>query len=265
LAIPLARYITLAANDCGYSGTAEELIVSYVHSLFFKAHSAASKADNPRWQKATRGNFADKYWEAITLDVATLENIDAWSVVDRYDSNGAPHHVIPSTWAFKCKQYPDGQIKKFKAPFCARGDKQLKGIDFFKTYAPVVQWTTIRLMFILEILLGLKSKQGNVLCAFPHRELQPGENVYVEMLLGFSQHSKDGTRKVLKLKKTLYGLCQSPRAFWKYITEKLEACGLEQSKFDPCLFVGTKVICIVYVYDIIFWIKDTEDINSSAI
>jgi hypothetical protein len=42
------------------------------------------------------------------------------------------------------------------------------------------------------------------------------------------------------------------------------ACGLEQSKFDPCLFVGTKEICVVYVDDIIFWSKDTEDINSSA-
>jgi len=34
---PLAKYITLAANDCGYGGTAEELIVSYVHPLFLKA------------------------------------------------------------------------------------------------------------------------------------------------------------------------------------------------------------------------------------
>jgi hypothetical protein len=31
LASPLAKYITLAANDCGYSGTAKELNVSYVH------------------------------------------------------------------------------------------------------------------------------------------------------------------------------------------------------------------------------------------
>ncbi len=151
-----------------------------------------------------------KYWEAIKLEIATLENIAAWSVVDRYDSDGAPHHVIPSTWAFKCKQYPDGQIKKFKARFCARGNKQLEGINFFVTYAPVVQWTTIRLMFILEILFGLKSKLGNVLCAFLHGELEPGENVHVEMPLSFSQYSKDGTRKVLKLKKTLCGLRQSP-------------------------------------------------------
>jgi hypothetical protein len=41
LASPLAKYITLAANDCGYSGKAEELIVTYVHPLFLKAHSAA--------------------------------------------------------------------------------------------------------------------------------------------------------------------------------------------------------------------------------
>ena len=261
LASPLAKYITLAANDCGYSGTAEELIVTYVHPLFLKAHSAASKADNPSWREATRGKFADEYWNAMKLEIATLENIDAWSVIDRESD----HHVIASTWAFKCKRYPDGLIKKFKARFCARGDQQLEGIDFFETYAPVVQWTTIRLMFILEILLGLKSKQGDVTCAFLHADLEPGENVYVDMPLGFSQYSKNGIRKILKLKKTLYGLRQSPRAFWKYITEKLETCGLEQSKFDPCLFVGDKVICVVYVDDLICWSKDTLEINNAAL
>jgi hypothetical protein len=119
-----------------------------------------------------------------------LEAINAWSVIDRLD-----HHVIASTWAFKCKRYPDGLIKKFKARFCARGNQKLEGIDFFETYAPVVQWTTIRLMLILEILLGLKSKQGDVTCAFLHADLKPGENVYVDMPLGFAQYSKDGTKK----------------------------------------------------------------------
>ncbi len=103
LASPLARYITQSANDCGHSGTAEELIVSYVQPLFLKAHSATSKAANSSWREATRGKFAEEYWEAMKLEIATLENIDAWSLVDRYDSYGAPHHVIPSTWAFKCK------------------------------------------------------------------------------------------------------------------------------------------------------------------
>jgi len=215
LASPLAKYITLVANDCRYSGKAKELIVTYVHP--------ASKADNPSWREATRGKFADEYWKAVILEIATLEAIDAWSLIDHLD-----HHVIASTWAFKCKRYLDGLIKKFKAHFCARGDQQIEGIDFFETYAPaVIQWTTIRLMFILEILLGLKSKQGDITCAFLHADLEPGENIYVDMPLGFIQYMKDGTKKCLKLKKTLYGRRQSPRAFWKYITKKLETCGLE--------------------------------------
>jgi hypothetical protein len=79
---PLSKYITLAANDCGYDGTAEELIVSYVHPLFLKAHSAASKLDNPGWREATRGKYADDYWKAMELEIFTLESIGAWQVVD---------------------------------------------------------------------------------------------------------------------------------------------------------------------------------------
>ena len=53
MASPLARYITLAANDCGYSRTAEELIVDLVHPLLLKAKSSASREDNPNWREAT--------------------------------------------------------------------------------------------------------------------------------------------------------------------------------------------------------------------
>ena len=131
---------------------------------------------------------------------------------------------------------------------------QLKGIDFFETYAPVVQWATIWLMFILEVLLGLKSRQGDITCSFLHADLEPGKTVYIDMPLGFHAKSKNGKCQVLKLNKTLYlyGLRQSPRVFWKYITEKLEACGLKQSKFDPCLFIGPDVMCIVYVDNLYF-------------
>jgi hypothetical protein len=70
--------------------------------------------------------------------------------------------------------------------------------------------------------------------------------------------------KVLKLKKTLYGLRQSPRAFWKYLVERMEMCGLKQSSLDPCLFVGSKVIAISYVDDLIFWSRDEKDIHDVA-
>jgi hypothetical protein len=204
MACPLSRFIHFAANDCGYKGTRYELIANWVHPLFLKAKSEASKEDNPSWKQAMNGPFKEEYWKAAVKEIETLESMDAWEVVDREE---APN-VIDSIWAFKLKRYPDGMVKKFKARFCARGDQQLEGIDFFETYAPVVQWTTVRLMLILEVLLGLKSKQGDVTAAFLHGELGEDEKVYVEMPLGFRKKGK-----VLKLKKTLYGLRQSPRAF----------------------------------------------------
>eukprot|EP00970_Alexandrium_tamarense_P013493 scaffold3441_cov152-Alexandrium_tamarense.AAC.1 len=110
--------------------------------------------------------------------------MNAWTVVEREDDM----NIIDSTWAFKLKRYPDGMIKKFKARFCAR----------------VVGWTTVRLLLILEVLLDLISKQGDVTAAFLHADLPDNETVYVEMPRGFRQKGKNGKHKVLKLNKTLY-------------------------------------------------------------
>ncbi len=71
------------------------------------------------------------------------------------------------------------------------------------------------------------------------------------MPLGFKHHSSNGKFKVLHLKITLYGLCH---AFWKYnLTKNLGILGLLQAPFDPCLFIGKKVIAICYVNDLISW------------
>ena len=88
------------------------------------------------------------------------------------------------------KRYPDGVVKKFKARFCARGDQQLEGVDFFETYAPVVQWTTVRLMLILEVLLPLKSKQGDIIAAFLHADLEENEKCMSKCLLDFGQRER---------------------------------------------------------------------------
>ncbi len=110
----------------------------------------------------------------------------AWDVVEHKDEV----NVIDGTWAFKCMQLPIGT--KFNAHFCACGDQQLEGIDYFETYAPVAQWTTFHLMFILENYLHLKSKQADVNAAFLHVTLEEVEKVYVEMSCGFKQHGSKG-------------------------------------------------------------------------
>ena len=69
LDIPISNYITLAANDCGYSGTAEELTVDYVHPLFLKAKAAESLEDNPNWRQVMNGQFSDEYWDAAVSEI----------------------------------------------------------------------------------------------------------------------------------------------------------------------------------------------------
>ena len=103
-------------------------------------------------------NAADYYNAAIKELITLQEKLHCWEHV-RYKST---MNVLPSTWAFKCKRYPDGRIKKFKARFCTSGDRQKEGIDYFETWSLVSQWQTVRLMMIFSSILGLKSAQANI-------------------------------------------------------------------------------------------------------
>ena len=109
----------------------------------------------------------------------------------------------------------------------------MEGIGFFETYASVVQWKMVRLMLILEVLVGLKSKQGNFTTAFLHAYIPENKKVHVEIPRVFEQFSNIWSKKWFETENMLYGLRQSPRVFWKYLTKKLEQSGLKQSKFDP--------------------------------
>jgi hypothetical protein len=69
---------------------------------------------------------------------------------------------------------------------------------------------TIELMFVLKILLGLKSMQGNVTCAFLHADLEEGKNVYVEMPAVFSQYGENGKRRYLSSRRLFTGSVRVP-------------------------------------------------------
>ncbi len=127
-----------------------------------QGYIATSKADNPSWCYCydTRGKFADEYRDAMKMEIATWQTLmfGLWLTIM---TPLEKHITLSSTWDFKCRWYPDGFIKKFKAQFCAWSNKQLEGTDLFETYATIVQeWTTTWLMFILEILLRLKSSKA---------------------------------------------------------------------------------------------------------
>ena len=53
--------------------------------------------------------------------------------------------VLIGTWALKFKILPDGTTSEYKVKFCVRDNLQIKGVDYSEIFAPVVQWSIIRL------------------------------------------------------------------------------------------------------------------------
>ena len=68
---------------------------------------------------------------------------------------------------------------------------------------------------------------------------------------------------ILRLKRSLYGLVQSPKNFFEHLKSNLLKTGFRQSKHDPCLFISHTVICLVYVDDCLFFARDQEHIDSA--
>ena len=79
---------------------------------------------------------------------------------------------------------------------------------------------------------------------------------------GYSQPGKE--HLVCRLKRSLYGLKQSPRCWNTAFTDYLESISLVQREADPCVFVGTVdtvTVVAVYVDDLVLIAKTTNELQ----
>ena len=124
--------------------------VAHIEPHVLKPKTVSNPEDNPTFQKAINGPNADSWWKAMEVEHRTLENDSkAWKLAKRKPWM----KVLPGTWAFKLKQFPDGLVKKIKARFYVLGSKKVKSIDFFEVWCPVVLWSTVHLMMTLSLTL----------------------------------------------------------------------------------------------------------------
>ena len=88
--------------------------------------SKANSEDNSTWEQTMNGPERDSYITAAKEELESLEKKDACEVVSREDWM----KVLPCTWVFRFKRFPDESVRKLKACFCVRADRQVEGIDF---------------------------------------------------------------------------------------------------------------------------------------
>ena len=77
---------------------------------------------------------------------------------------------------------PDWTIRKFKARYCVKGNVQNRlSTGLMNLYYPVVQWTTVMLMLILQCIIGLKSQSIDFTNTFSQADIPSGYPVFIEL------------------------------------------------------------------------------------
>jgi hypothetical protein len=143
-------------------------------------------------------------------------------------------------------------VTRNKARLVAKGYLQVKGLDFYKTYAPVARLESIRILLAYATYHGFKLYQMDAKSAFLNGPIK--EEVYVEQPPGFE--NSEYPNHVYKLSKAFYGLKQAPRVWYECLRDFLITNGFKVGKADPTLFIKTIAkdlfIYQIYVDDIIF-------------
>ncbi|KAJ7961715.1 Retrovirus-related Pol polyprotein from transposon TNT 1-94 [Quillaja saponaria] len=241
--LPIA--IRKAVRTCTHHPMSNHVSYKSLSPSYRAFVSTLSSVSIPQdWKEA----LADPKWED-----AMVEEMKALSKNDTWELASLPHgkRAVGCKWVFTIKRKADGTIERYKARLVARGFTQTYVVDYQETFAPVAKMNSIRVLISCAANLGWDLQQLDVKNAFLHGDL--AEEVYMEIPLGFSCQKTEG--KVCKLKKSLYGLKQSPRAWFDRFQKAMISFGYQQSNADHTMFVkhchGRITILIVYVDDIV--------------
>ena len=165
-------------------------------------------------------------------EMESLASNDVWDLVKLPESRKA----VGSKWVFKLKTGADGSVQRHKARLIAQGFSQKFGFDYDETFSPVIRFESIRMMIALAVQNGLKLHQMDVTTVFLNGELK--EEMCMKQPEGFI--TKGQEHLVCKLKRSIYGLKQSPRCWNSALDCYLKRIGFVQATSDPCLYITSE-------------------------
>ena len=126
----------------------------------------------------------------------------------------------------------------------------------------MVRGESVRTVIALAVQQDLNLHQMDITTAFLNGELE--EEVYMQQPEGFVASGQE--QLVCKLKRSIYGLKQSPRCWNHVLDDQLKVMGFKQTANDPCLYVaseGDLFFIAVYVDDLV--LGGRQDLRISKI
>ncbi|XP_059590835.1 retrovirus-related Pol polyprotein from transposon RE1 isoform X1 [Vitis vinifera] len=238
---PIGNYVTYEGLSPSYRAFATSLDDTQVPNTIQEALKISE------WKKAVQD------------EIDALEKNGTWTITDL----PVGKRPVGCKWIFTIKYKADGSVERFKARLVARGFTQSYGIDYQETFAPVAKLNTIRILLSLAVNQDWCLQQLDIKNAFLNGDLE--EEVYMEIPPGFEESM--AKNQVCKLQKSLYGLKQSPRAWFDRFTKAVLKLGYKQGQADHTLFVKKSharklAILIVYVDDIILSGNDMGELQN---
>ena len=193
----------------------------------------------------------------MDTEMKSMEENDVWDLVPL----PAGRKIVGSKWVYKVKTGADGLIQRYKARLVAQGYTQRFGTDYDETFCPVIRQESLRVLMALSVKHGLQLHQMDVTTAFLNGTLE--EEVFMKQPEGYEVQGKE--QLVCRLKKSIYGLKQSPRCWNIALDSHLKEMGFSQSQNDPCIYRkdtdGEVFYVGVYVDDIILAGKSVSQLK----
>jgi hypothetical protein len=182
------------------------------------------------YSKVILSTDSEKWIGAMHEEMESLEKNGTWELV----------RLPPGKKAVKCKcifKRKEGMTTKeplhYKSRLLAKGFSQIPEIDYIDVYSPVVKHSSIRTFLSLVGMHDYELEQLDVKTAFLHGDLE--EDINMDQPEGFVVPGKEDY--VCKLKKSLYGLKQSPRQWYKSLDSFMLSNGFQRSQYDSCVYL----------------------------
>ena len=185
-----------------------------------------------------------KDWTASMEDeLNSLKENETWSLVPL----PAGRRALCGKWVYKTKVGANGEVLKHKARWVVKGYEQRHGVDYDQTFAAVVKPMAYKTLFALAARHDWEIEQMDVKTAFLHGTLD--NEIFVEQPTGYD----DGSGRVCRLNKSLYGLKQSPRVWYQTLQQFLATKGYHRTNADHSVFYNRDngTILAAYVDDLL--------------
>ncbi|CAJ2636069.1 unnamed protein product [Trifolium pratense] len=233
--------------------------LGYADLICYALNAAEEVQDSEpkNFREASESIYSKDWLKAMNEEMLSLEKNQTWKLVPLPKNK----RVVGSKWVFKRKEgIPGVEAPRYKARLVAKGFTQVEGIDYNEIFSPVVKHCSIRVLMAIVNMYDLELEQMDVKTAFLHGELE--ETIYMQQPEGFVEDNS----KVCLLKKSLYGLKQSLRQWYRRFDDFLLTTGFVRSNYDSCVYMmkrNEKVILylLLYVDDILMASSDKHEIQ----